>query len=70
MVAKPDSMASTWEESEAFDALWEQYGELVYNLSVRLTGSAKDGWLLGREAFLTARQNLAAMEGQTPSLWL
>src|ERR1700690_2650894 len=61
---------ATWNEAESFDALWNQYGDLVYNLAVRLAGSAKEGWLLSRGALLVARQNMAAMEGHTPTQWL
>ncbi len=59
-----------WNEAESFDALWDQYGDSVYNLAIRLAGSAKEGWLLARSALLVARQNLSAMEGHTPTQWL
>jgi len=62
--------SSTWKEAEAFDALWEQYADLVYNLAIRLAGSAKAGWLLARSALLIARQDLADMAGHTPTMWL
>ncbi len=61
---------SQLEEAQKFEPLWDQYGSRVYNLAVRLSGSTKNGWLLARSAFLRARRDMAALEGNTPTYWL
>jgi DNA-directed RNA polymerase specialized sigma24 family protein len=58
------------EEGTQFEALWDQYADLIYNLAIRLTCSTKQGWLLTRAAFLEARRTSKSLEGNTPSLWL
>jgi RNA polymerase sigma-70 factor, ECF subfamily len=50
-------------ELAAFEKLVERYSQRVYNLALRMTGSADDAQEIVQDAFLSAYQNLKSFRG-------
>lgn len=58
-------------DTDAFAALVDGYGKLVYHLCLRMVGNEQDAWDLSQDAFLKAYTNLSVFRGDSKfSSWL
>lgn len=52
-------------DDSAFEAIYHRYGEMVYNLALRLSGDPEDAADLTQEAFLKIHRHLSGFRGRS-----
>ena len=52
--------------SQAFDEVYERFGEMVYNLALRLAGNREEAADLTQEIFLRIFRHLGSFGGARP----